>query len=339
MESAHTPEAAEQVLEGDPVEGEALITVDQGPYKLLEIAVQQNLDVDKLERLMELDERWRAQRAKEAYFRALAKFQATVPSLNKDSLVDFSTSKGRTRYKYASLAVIKDTVQPMLEECGLTYRWEFETADDGGITATCVSTHIEGHSERTSMSAPPDTSGSKNAVQQIGSTMQYLQRYTFVGGFGITTAEKDDDGRQGVDSQMPPDDPDLKPHAKAAPRFDRDAKLGFGKHKDKTWHEVEGGYLDWLIGKGGGDRAMFAEMEQDARKKTPSALITSVHKGLDAISGSAASGILDEWLSIWGYKTVEDGTQEALHALLGILRKEFRVENPKETEGEIPLGG
>ena len=335
MDSAHNPEAPEQVLGGQPVEGEALITVDQGPYKLLEIAVQQNLDVDKLERLMELDERWRAQRAKEAYFGALAKFQAAVPSLAKDSLVSFGT----TKYKFASLPVIKDTIQSALSEAGLTYRWEFEDREGGELTATCLITHVDGHSEKTSMSAPADSSGSKNPVQQIGSTMTYLQRYTLIGALGLTTADKDDDGRQGVDSPMPPDDPDLKSHPQAAPRFDRDSKLGFGKHEDKTWREVEGGYLDWLIGKGGGDRAVFAEMEQDARKKPNlSELISRVHTGLNAISGSAASGILDEWLSTWGYKTVEDGTQETLEGLLGILRKEFRVENPKETQAEIPLG-
>ena len=184
------------------------------------------------------------------------------------------------------------------------------------------------------MSAPADSSGSKNPVQQIGSTMTYLQRYTLIGALGLTTADKDDDGRQGVDSQMPPDDPDLKSHAKAAPRFNRDAKLGFGKHKDKTWREVEGGYLDWLIGKGGGDRAMFAELEQDARKKaTPNldALIASVHKGLDSISGSAASGILDEWLGKTGHKEVEEGTEDELKVLLGILRMEYKDEQAMGT--------
>ena len=321
---------------------EIALTSEQSPGRLLELAVKQDLDVEKLERLMELQERWATQQAKVAYFSALAKFQAAVPSLAKDSAVDFTTSKGHTHYKFASLPVIKDAIQPALNEAGLTYRWEFEDREGGRLTATCIITHVDGHAEKTSMSAPADTSGSKNPVQQVGSTMTYLQRYTLIGALGLTTADKDDDGRQGVDSQMPPDDPDLKPHAKTAPRFDRDSKLGFGKHKDKTWREVEGGYLDWLIGKGGDDRAMFAELEQDARKKaTPNldGLIASVHKGLDSISGSAASGILDEWLGEYGLELVEDGSERALEDLLGILRKEFRVENPKETQAETPLGG
>jgi hypothetical protein len=45
------------------------------------------------------------------------------------------------------------------------------------------------------MVAAPDTSGSKNAIQAIGSTVQYLMRYTFIGAFGITTADADMDGR------------------------------------------------------------------------------------------------------------------------------------------------
>ena len=44
------------------------------------------------------------------------------------------------------------------------------------------------------MSASPDTSGSKNAVQSIGSTVTYLQRYTLYSILGLASAEQDDDG-------------------------------------------------------------------------------------------------------------------------------------------------
>src|SRR5690606_10591416 len=42
--------------------------------------------------------------------------------------------------------------------------------------------------------APPDGSGNKNAIQGIGSTSTYLQRYTLSAAFGLTTADEDDDG-------------------------------------------------------------------------------------------------------------------------------------------------
>ena len=241
---------------------EIALTSEQSPGRLLELAVKQDLDVEKLERLMDLEERWRAQRAKEAFFSALAKFQAAVPSITRDSEVSFSG----THYNFASLPVIKETIQPALTECGLTFRWELLNAPDH-LATDCIITHVDGHSERTRVGGPPDNSGSKNAVQARGSTITYLQRYSLIAALGLTTADQDDDGRQGISPQEEYTNlPTVK--TEAAPRFDRDAKLDFGKHRDITWREVEAGYLKWLINKGGGDRAVYAEMEMKARKDT-----------------------------------------------------------------------
>lgn len=43
------------------------------------------------------------------------------------------------------------------------------------------------------MSAEPDGSGSKNAVQAIGSTNTYLQRYTLFSVLGLASVDMDDD--------------------------------------------------------------------------------------------------------------------------------------------------
>ncbi len=160
----------------------------------------------------------------------------------------------------------------------------------------------------------------------------------------IFTQDIEDMVRKSPQEQYPDLPSTLQDHPQAAPRFDRDSKLGFGKHKDKTWKDkdVDKGYLTY-IAKGDGDHALFADLELKARKEAPdlAPLIANVHKGLDAISGSAASGILDEWLGEYGLERVEDGSERALGALLEILRKEFRVENPKAegTQIEIPPGG
>jgi hypothetical protein len=42
------------------------------------------------------------------------------------------------------------------------------------------------------MSAPPDTSGSKNPIQAIGSTQSYLERYTALALLGIATKDMPD---------------------------------------------------------------------------------------------------------------------------------------------------
>ena len=48
------------------------------------------------------------------------------------------------------------------------------------------------------MTAPADTSGSKNAIQARGSTVTYLQRYTLLGALGLVTGDEDTDGRNGT---------------------------------------------------------------------------------------------------------------------------------------------
>ncbi len=113
-------------------------------------------------------------------------FQMNMPSVIK--------SKQGHNYQYAPLCDITAIANPVLNQYGLAYRFEQEQTSDT-LTVTCIVSNMEGHEERTSMSAPLDKSGSKNVVQAAGSTFQYLMRYTFIGALGITTADQDSDGR------------------------------------------------------------------------------------------------------------------------------------------------
>ena len=162
----------------------------QTPANLLTLAVQQGASVEQLEKLMTLQERWQAQQARQAYFAALARFQATVPPIPKGRKVEYN----RTSYSFAALEDIANAIRQAAEDCGLSYRWEVaDTAET--ITVTCIVTHVAGHSERTTMNAAPDDSGAKNVIQQRGSSVTYLQRYTLIGALGLTTAQEDDDGK------------------------------------------------------------------------------------------------------------------------------------------------
>ncbi len=171
---------------------DAVITT---PSNLLELAVSKGADVDQLEKLMALQANYEAKQAKSAYLMAITKFQSEVPRINK-------TKEGHN-YRYTPLSDIVEQIKGLLQRCGLSYR--FEQNHQEGIQVTCVLSHIEGHSERTSMTADPDTSGSKNSVQAVGSTVTYLQRYTLIGALGLTTADEDMDGRlpfQGLDQSQ-----------------------------------------------------------------------------------------------------------------------------------------
>lgn len=161
-----------------------LVSQGQQYSKLMELAITQNADVDKLEKLMDLQERWEAKEAKKAHTKALSMFKSKCPIIEK--------TKKAYNYSYAPLPSIDEQIKGILQECGLSFRFE-QSHKGGEIQVACVVTHVDGHSERTMMSAEADNTGSKNAVQAIGSTNTYLQRYTLIGALGITTADEDDD--------------------------------------------------------------------------------------------------------------------------------------------------
>ena len=73
-------------------------------------------------------------------------------------------------------------------------------AQDGKITVTGVLGHRDGHSEESTIPLPHDSSGSKNAVQAVGSSTSYGKRYTATLLLNIRTKGEDDDGKSGGDS-------------------------------------------------------------------------------------------------------------------------------------------
>jgi hypothetical protein len=68
---------------------------------------------------------------------------------------------------------------------------------DNEIITTGVLAHREGHREETELALPTDTSGSKNAVQAVGSSTSYGKRYTAFALLNITSTGEDDDGQKG----------------------------------------------------------------------------------------------------------------------------------------------
>lgn len=167
--------------------------VENTPTRLIELAISQNADVDKLEKLMELQMRWSANEARKKFFEALTEFQFEMPVVSKNKKVDFTSKQGfKVKYEYATLDQIIKEAKPVLHKHGLSYRWEF-SEDNIKIICTCILTHSSGHSETTTMSAVADATGVKNDIQSRGSSMTYMQRYTLIGALGLSTAQDDTD--------------------------------------------------------------------------------------------------------------------------------------------------
>lgn len=156
------------------------------PMEMLGQAIDKGMAAETIDKLMGLAERWDRVNARKAFDQAIAKAKASIPVIAKNAT-------GHNSKKYANFAAIAQTVDPILSEHGLSYRFR-TVQDDKAIRVTCVLSHEAGHSEETTLAGPADTTGNKNAIQAIGSTLTYLQRYSLVQALGLASSE-DDDGR------------------------------------------------------------------------------------------------------------------------------------------------
>lgn len=180
----------------DVVKANKEIQMGNSPAEMIRVAVQGGADLEKLQGLLTLQERWEANEAKKAYHQAMARFKENPPKIEKDKTVNY---KG-VKYNHASLANVVEKITTELSKHGLSVTWR--TQQNGQIIVTCRITHVLGHSEETSLSAGADTSGSKNSIQAIGSTVTYLQRYTLLSALGLATYDQDDDGRSASDDEV-----------------------------------------------------------------------------------------------------------------------------------------
>ena len=162
--------------------------------KLL-MAANNGMDIGTIEKFMDLVERNQQLEAKQAYHKAFAEFKKDPPKIVKDALVDFKKKDGsRTKYNHVSLGNLTFGIIAGMAKQGLSHNWTL--SQNGNLTrVTCVVTHFLGYSESTFLEASADISGGKNAIQGIGSTVKYLERYTLEAISGIAVFEKDDDGQ------------------------------------------------------------------------------------------------------------------------------------------------
>lgn len=151
-----------------------------------------NVDIDKMERLLEMQERVLARQAKEAYDAALALLQPDLPVISERGKILNKT--GGTQSTYALWEDVNEAIRPLLAEHG--FALSFKTGRDGQeVTVTGILSHKDGHREETTVTLPSDGSGSKNAVQAIGSSTSYGKRYAAFALLNITSKGEDDDGQ------------------------------------------------------------------------------------------------------------------------------------------------
>jgi hypothetical protein len=158
------------------------------PMAMLDFAVRQGADIEKLSKLMDLRERWEKDEARKAFVVAMSQFKSETITVAKDKFNKQYDSK------YVSLGQLVGAVTPYLSKYGLSARWDIDQSS--GIKVSCIITHVMGHSDAVSMIVPPDKSGAKNPIQEIKSAITYAKACTFESACGLaaTDGNVDDDG-------------------------------------------------------------------------------------------------------------------------------------------------
>jgi len=145
--------------------------------------------------IMDLADRQDAKLADQAMNEAMAGFKAEAITILKSKQVGYTGRDGAfVGYKHAELFDVVAAVGPALAKHGMSYRWDVKQTPTW-ISVTCILKHKAGHSESVEMGGPPDDSGKKNSIQQIASTVSYLQRYTLKAICGVAEGGDDNDGR------------------------------------------------------------------------------------------------------------------------------------------------
>ncbi len=166
------------------VEPKALDIVSQ----IVALAANPDMDVAKLEKLIDLQERVMRRDAEAQFNAAFAEMQSEIPTVIEKGKGDSG------KWFYAPLEDIVAVMRPILQKHGFSLSHRTEWPDKGTLKVVGILSHVQGHSRQSEFLSSADPSGSKNAIQGLGSANAYGRRYTTNDLLGIVTRKQDDDG-------------------------------------------------------------------------------------------------------------------------------------------------
>lgn len=157
------------------------------------VALNPNADIAKMEKLMDMQERVMNREEEKAFYADLAAMQPELPRVIK--------SKDGHNSKYAPLEDINDAIRPAIQKYGFAVIFNIEQKEKT-VDITTTLAHRRGHTQSLTIPLALDTSGSKNAVQAVGSTISYGKRYGICAILNISTGD-DNDGNGPQAEELP----------------------------------------------------------------------------------------------------------------------------------------
>lgn len=238
-------------------------TIEDGILAVIANACRDpSVDVEKMERLLAMQERVLERNAKSAFTAAKVAMRPELPEITMRGHIVIRDKNDPNKITqdtpFARFEDIHEAIMPVLTRHGFDLSYKNGLGPDGKVRVTTILTHIEGHSEDTYFDLPHDSSGSKNAVQAVGSSTSYAKRYGTLSILNIKVVGEDDNANSS--------------EAHTVIEKAKDAPFPLGPAKNKTelkalgrdlWRNVDGAQdgedLDKLIENGA---ALIAQLEK-----------------------------------------------------------------------------
>ncbi len=170
------------------------------PNQMIQLAIEGNADLEKLEKLLELQKLYEANEARKVFASEFAVAQANIDAVLKTKV------NPQTHSKYAGLDSVIETSKPVYTKQGFSiifYEGKTEVAENVQVCADVL--HEAGHKETYHFDVPLDGVGIKGNAMMTkihgkASSVSYGRRYLLCMIWNIPT--QDDDG-QGSGKQEP----------------------------------------------------------------------------------------------------------------------------------------
>jgi len=161
-----------------------------GINALLAQAVQNNVNVEILERLLVIRRELQAEAAKLAFDEAMRSFQGECPTIPKTKHV--KTESG-AHYAYAPIEVLEGQTRALRNKYGFSYIIQTKTLDKY-VRTTCIVKHIAGHQESSDFEVPIGA-GTRimSSSQVVAAAITFATRYAFRNAFGLITSDDDNE--------------------------------------------------------------------------------------------------------------------------------------------------
>ena len=166
------------------------------PQALLAQAIDKNLPIESMERLLAMRREMKAEWARDQFFTALAGFQRECPIVEKKRKVmdrdKVTKAEKGLRYSYAAIEDLTAQAGPAMERWG--FSWTCKPAQtDGHVKAIVYAHHKDGHMEITEFEIPIDPDAYMSDPQKAAAALTFATRYAFKAAFGIQTKGEDND--------------------------------------------------------------------------------------------------------------------------------------------------